>query len=412
MKLKRLKPNISICFLTAVFLTAAPVVFSCRYNVRDMGFVDLGRAFYSLFLYIDKGMSADEDSMRNMLKTELANTNILFDVIDVDTQRNHSGLSYFSKQLRDSLPLLVLVSPEDSVFVFEKTGKIDLEQYTAGSMDTIFHTKMTHAIKKTVTENFGAVMVIKGEDEPANQYALNQAAEAVENIRGAMNSLPKSIANPPELVVLGKEGRQKERILTWALGLTDDEPAYPAVAVFYGRMRRMGPVLTGDDIDADKLTSMLTIVGADCECGLDRYWLEGKMLPHKWQRTVRDKLAKSLDFDPENPMVKIEMMNILGKGAGGRQNPHLSGLNLGYKEIEVRFDDKLNDKLEELNAEEEPAEQRQETTSENPARDESVMLSEEGESILYEPGRLFGLAALSVAAAAAVLLLRSGRAGK
>ena len=70
----------------------------------------------------------------------------------------------------------------------------------------------------------------------------------------------------------------------------------PSIIVLYGRLRRMGPVLTGLEISTEKITNLLSVIGADCECGLDRSWLQGEMMPAKWDSGQLAVLTKQLGF--------------------------------------------------------------------------------------------------------------------
>ena len=85
----------------------------------------------------------------------------------------------------------------------------------------------------------------------------------------------------------------QEQVLLWNLGLDAETIDAPAAAVFYGRARRMGPLLEGEDVSERNLTGLLSIIGADCECGLDRSWMQGDMLLAKWDEAIQTKVAKA-----------------------------------------------------------------------------------------------------------------------
>ena len=73
----------------------------------------------------------------------------------------------------------------------------------------------------------------------------------------------------------------------------------------------MGPALTGELINRNRILNLLTIIGADCECGLDHSWILGRMIPMRWESRIQSDIAKSLGIDVENPLVKSEMTQIL-----------------------------------------------------------------------------------------------------
>jgi len=56
------------------------------------------------------------------------------------------------------------------------------------------------------------------------------------------------------------------------------------------------------------------------------------MLPARWDETLQEATAQSLDLDPESPMVKMEMISIVRRGMGGFS---YSGVPFGYQEVEV-----------------------------------------------------------------------------
>ena len=92
------------------------------------------------------------------------------------------------------------------------------------------------------------------------------------------------------------------------------------VVILYGRGRQMGPVLIEDAITEERLTSYLQVIGADCECGLDRSWMQGTMIPLLWSAEIQDEVSVSLGFDPENPRTKMEISMTVAKGQTNRVN--------------------------------------------------------------------------------------------
>ncbi len=130
-----------------------------------------------------------------------------------------------------------------------------------------------------------------------------------------MQSLPKPITHPPELVVLPASTLTQERILLWSLGLSNAPTAEPRAVVVYGRARWIGPAMKGDEIAERNLAGLLSIIGADCECGLDVAWALGTRLPVHWDEARHAQAAKALAFDPENPLVKAEVSRIAARSS-------------------------------------------------------------------------------------------------
>ena len=152
----------------------------------------------------------------------------------------------------------------------------------------------------------------------------------------AEQSLEKEIKQPPALMVLKPEDRERERVLLWSLGIGAEAGAGAHVAVLYGRVRQIGKVLSGEKITTSAVSGILNTIGLSCECGLDRSWMQGPMIPIKWEESTKALAAKNLGFDPESPAIKMEMSQILSKsGQSRRANTFNKGDALlgGYTEI-------------------------------------------------------------------------------
>ena len=113
----------------------------------------------------------------------------------------------------------------------------------------------------------------------------------------------------------------------------------PQASILIGRGRRLGPALKGDAITSVQLQEMLAVAGQDCECDLDRSWMQGPRMPMAWGPERQQASYQWLGFDPENPLVKAEISRILSRGRNAIRvgsDPHdtqgLDMLLLGYSE--------------------------------------------------------------------------------
>jgi hypothetical protein len=184
-------------------------------------------------------------------------------------------------------------------------------------------------------DTYGAVLLIEGPDSQRNQAAREAASAAVSQIGAQLDSLPKPIGKPPALVVVDPKSLAREQVLLWALKLKAEDVNQPCAAVFYGRGRWIGPVFQGETFSVNNLTQLLSVIGADCECSLDHRWLQGTMLPARWDAALQQKVVQSTGLDPENPMTKMEMISIVRRGMGGAEYP---GVPFDYREIQVGGD--------------------------------------------------------------------------
>ena len=132
---------------------------------------------------------------------------------------------------------------------------------------------------------------------------------AIENIMPAM---PKIVKRGPHSISIAKNQFQAEKLLLWSLGI-DSIPQEPMAFVLYGRGRMMGKGLSYQEVMDGALYRYMSMIGADCECGLDKKWMLGKQIPMIWNKESRQILTDLVAFDVDNPMILAEMSRILAK---------------------------------------------------------------------------------------------------
>jgi hypothetical protein len=299
-------------------LFGAQFAAACRYNVRDVGFVDLGVGSHYLFACVDgdtpEQLTGDLEDVLNLM---LPDSTLYAEIIDVNDVPGHPVINLLKEHKVESYPTLLLASPEEQsrIVSVDQSGEGFKKNLTAALEDLLDSPKRTEILKH-LANAYGVVLLIEGRNADDNAAARQTAEAAVKTIEMHMDYLPKPIEKPPVLLTLTQKELAAEDILLWSLGLDTEKIDAPHVVILYGRCRRLGPTLTGEDLTEDIVTNILSIIGADCECGLDRRWMQGAMVPVKWDEEIQSQLVKSLGFDPENPMVKMEMSMILRKGGG------------------------------------------------------------------------------------------------
>lgn len=350
-KLCRPKPNkvclgarlvLVICLLGSLQTRPA---FACRYNVRETGFVDLGIEPYYLFGYVNKDTGGDIVSgFRQTSHAALMDSNVRVEIIDTDQQKGHPAMKYLDSSSTQTLPAAVLVSPDGQSLAVPITGgspepNRPFQETLRSALDHILSSPKREEILQKVAENYGVVLLIEGADDQENKRAKEVASAAIEHISSQMELMPKPIAHPPVQVVIDSKSLAKEKVLLWSLNLDPQDVNEPYAAVLYGKARWIGPLFKGPEITESNLATVLFVIGDDCECGLDYRWLQGTMLPAKWDQKLQARAAESLGFDPENPMIKMEISSIIGRSIGASSYP---GVPFGYQELVVEsesFDD-------------------------------------------------------------------------
>jgi len=296
-------------------LISLPVRISlgCQYNVRETGFVDLGTERYFLFCYVSRDTPREVvTAFEQASEKTLADSGVISLIIHVDGPEDHPALKYLDRAPVDSLPRLVLVSPGEQSRAIPVQARAEAFR---PAMPAILRAIVDSPLRRTIVHHlartYGMVLLIEGVDAEKNAMAAKAAATAIKTIERQMKFMPKAIARGPLLVTLKRDSFSREAILLWSLGLGEEALGEPRVAVLYGRGRWIGPLLKGDQITEKILNNILSVVGADCECGIDPRLIRGTALPVQWDKDAQAAVAAELGFDPENPMVITEVSQIM-----------------------------------------------------------------------------------------------------
>jgi len=325
-----------VVLLSCLVLHVQPV-YGCRYNVREVGFIDVGVEAYHLFVYLPEGTSPDETSrLKDTVDIALADSNIRFEPVVVGADANQPAMEFVAIHGITSFPAAVLVSPDgQSIPLSLASGGGSLGQVVSDAVDHVLGSPTCQRILEKAAECYGVVLLIEGPQQDRNMKAREIISAAIGRIREQLDLLPKPIGRPPEIVTLDQQSLDRERVLLWSLGLRLEDINEPCAAVLYGRGRWIGPLFKGGRLTPDPLTEILLVIGSDCECGLDHRFLQGTMLPARWDDDLQQRVVKSIGFDPEDPMVKMEMVSIVRRGMGGFDGMDMP---LGYREIQVGGD--------------------------------------------------------------------------
>ena len=328
-----------INFLIGVFCTLN--TFACRYTVREIGFSDIGSMPYIIYVYTKSDMSENDNSTIKKLSFALLyETNVKLEIVNIDEVKDSITLYYLDKYNIQSFPSALLVYPEGGAMIcpFSYPGR-SFDESVWLLLENLVSSSIRKSIIDQLLRSYCVVLVVEGKNPTKNQNAMREAKGAIREISGTLNQMPKVVSSPPALLVIPYEKTYEERVLLMSLGIKEEETNEPSVAVIYGRGRIIGPVLQGEQITKRKLFNLLTVVGADCECGLDQSWILGRMIPLRWESSVQSELVKYLGFDVENPLVKSEMSQILSvKPTPDNQFDPMAGNLLGYSEGKIMIE--------------------------------------------------------------------------
>lgn len=302
-------------------------VFACQYNVRDIGFVDLNHSVYRLHVFLGQEHTDLGEDVQRVLLDGLDRTNVVGERVLPWTKEGPDR--------PERLPAVVLVSPrgQSLTLPLDTPGRTVLESLSE-LVTQLTRSEFRANLLAQTSEHFAVVLLIESGNADENQQAALTAETACMQLAQQMTFMPKPVKSPPVLVRLSSEDAAQQRVFLWELGTDPDNG--PHVAILYGRLRTMGPVLKGADITQETLTAYLAVIGADCECDLDRQLLHRPMLAHHWPRPLYEAMTESLGFDPEHPEVKMEISQILAAhGPGGTEELQVPDVTFGYEEVVI-----------------------------------------------------------------------------
>lgn len=332
-------------FSLTLLFAATPKSEACRFNVRDVGFVDFGQDNYTLYGFVNSHTSSDSvETFDRVAFAALLDSNIQYELIRVDEMDIHPGLEYFSEAQLPTLPAAVLVSPRGGAWpvTFDSVEPDAYREHVWTTLEGLVRSPTRERLLDLTLDTYGVVLVVEGENANLNRAAHQAADEAIATIERGMGALEKPIERPPVKVTLTREEAAAEDLLLWGVGIEGDLDE-PYAVVIYGRGRRMMDSLKGERITSARLANNMRLVGLNCECGLDRSVMVGQMFPLYWGSERRAQVVQNLGFDAESPMIKTEISQIIAIGqrniqgaARGAGVSSIDELVLGYNELSVQ----------------------------------------------------------------------------
>jgi hypothetical protein len=336
--------RMSCLVIFAAVCLVAGAASACRYNVRDVGFVDLGIDTCILFALIDNETSpAVIEDLKAVVSEKLEDTGLRAELVNTAADPAHPAGELARTAGIASRPAALFVAPDGRSRTVELAAEAAAFRIAlATQLDALVSSPLRRQIAEACARSYGVVLVIEGLDADQNASARSAAEAAVKLIAEHIDFLPKPIAEGPVTMTLARSAFKQEELLLWCLNLEPGKILRPHAVIFYGRARQIGPVLKGEEVTENIITNILALIGADCECGLDRRWMEGPLLPAQWPAETRARLVESLGFDPDSPMVKMEVSMILRQGPMSPGRFDVAGLGAapyGYQEIVVDLEE-------------------------------------------------------------------------
>jgi len=330
-----------LLFLINMFATAA---MACRFTVREIGFADFDTEDFILYFFKDQSVSAEQArDFKKISFAALLDANVQTEIVDVAAQKDHPAMQFYQPATNNGWPDLVLMAQDGKSLTIRFPDEQSHKETIWSALEKLITSTLRENLLQEIVPSYGVILVIEGVDQAENKKVNQQVEDAVAEITKMMDSMPKPVKKAPKILHVCCEEIAREDVFLRSLGYDANAEKKAAVAVLYGRGRQMGRLLRGEGIQANVIRNLLTFVGADCECGLERSWLLGRMIPLRWDSERQAEVVSVHGFDAENPLIKAEMSQILSISPDKDRPKDASKTLYGYTEGEMKLVMNSND---------------------------------------------------------------------
>ncbi len=293
----------------------------CKYSVRDVGFVDVHGPTWQLRL-LKPALEANEfESLAGHVAKILDRSNV-----------GHLWLAANAEEAKQILASTEeqgvwgeLLSPDGKKTPLSGLPNFDASDHIKRTVESLVQSENRNRLLMESSKRLCVVWVVESTNEEKNRLASQAADRAVATLEKQMWTLEKAVERPPIKIQITRE--QFEADLGLKLSFPNEDE--PSVAIIYGQGRILGDVLSGSNIDGKKIVNLASITGRDCECDLDRQWLYGKQILHRWSLELERAAETTLNFDPHSNIVKAEVAQIIRKTGTRKDDSGFDSVNLG-----------------------------------------------------------------------------------
>ncbi|MEE2827229.1 MAG: hypothetical protein VYE64_11435 [Planctomycetota bacterium] len=308
MSLIRTALLLMLCWSGTEFRPAA--VIPCKYSVRDVAFVNSHQQPWSLrLLKPESATAAQLEDWNATLRSGLEGTNIDFGWVDRGGLLQERLSGKMKQSNIDSEIGFFLDSPQGSQHGYWSSDKLQ------ETIDQLVESPLRTSLLDDLSRRLCVFLLIESGDEQQDALAQQAVEQAVASVTQQMWSYEKTPEQGPSFYRLASSEREQEE---WLLRSIDPLPVgrefeKPLVVVLYGQGVVLGEPIEADNQLQERLVARASICGRDCECDLDKEWLYGRQILHRWTLDHERAAETSLDFDPHSSLVQAEVTQILQK---------------------------------------------------------------------------------------------------
>lgn len=313
--------------------------FPCKYSVRDVAFVNIHREPWQLQLLKPTTATASQIEQWNQtVQQALDRSNIDYTWVESQSPQGQliSQRATDSKQEPGSGIVAQLSRSSGDAEILGAWEPANLAREIGRLVDSPLRQQMLSDLSQCLC----VILLIESGNDELDLPAKAAVQRAVSSINRQMWSYEKAPDQGPVMHELTRANREQEYWLIKSAGLEPADLDQPLVAIVYGQGVILGEPLMGNDQLEPQLVARAGICGRSCECDLDKKWLYGQQVLHRWTLANERMAETSLDFDPNSSLVQAEVSQIIQKSqAGGNTVGTEPTANLGGGLIIHELDD-------------------------------------------------------------------------
>ena len=237
---------------------------ACRFTVREIGFSTLSQDIYSLVI-IDENANVSNSKWKTF-QDQLIDANIKLVILHPENDADHPYMKK-AKTLKADYPVSLLIAPDGRMLQLESETDSELQ-------NEVLESSVRKQLRNDFSDTFCVIVWIEGSNVSLNAEVGQIIEMECNQIENLMPHMPKEVRNGPATMRISSKDIQKEKVLLWSLDI-EESPIEPIAVVLYGRGRMIGETVQASSIKEGILYKYMSMIGADCECGLDRKWMLG-----------------------------------------------------------------------------------------------------------------------------------------
>ena len=310
-------------WLIALLLSLAfsPPATACRYNIRELGFVDEGQPRFDLSVFVHGDeQTAWLPEFQSTARSILGRSNVVWTVID-EVQNPSAPELRFRAQLGPRLPgaMLHLPGRDDGWPLHLHATGDELSTRLKSLVASAGRAQLTAALIDT----YGAVLVLRGTDEHRQRRSRRRRCPVRDQERSNSHSptFPSASAwgrGSSKSIPRCRTNRSSPGRWAWTAE-TSPSRSWPSStdAVVSPDRPCAAPRSPGGNLE-----TQLSIIGADCECTMDHGWMTPAPIPISFSPADEARLPAALGFDPADAAVRAEVSQILAAQARIAADPN------------------------------------------------------------------------------------------